>query len=130
MTLPVATQLLQRLADGNADAIAELFAEQIDWYVPGNPALPWVGRRTSRSEVAEYFRTMWQNFEAGKSTSVLDSIIVLDDDAVIFATFSHTAASTGRTFQTPVALHLAIRDGQITKLHLYEDTWLVSNAFF
>jgi uncharacterized protein len=130
MTSSIATQLLQRLAAGNADAIAELFAERIDWYVPGNPALPWVGRRSRRSEVAEYFRTMWPHFEPGKAASALDLIVVANEDAVIFARFTHTAASTKRSFETPVVLHLVVQDDQITKLHLYEDTWLVSNAFF
>jgi ketosteroid isomerase-like protein len=125
----LATRFLQRLADGDADAIARLFAEEIDWFVPGNTALPWTGHRSRGSDVASYFRTMWPHFVPGKSTSTLEQLLVAGDDAVVFATFMHTAASTGRAFQTAVAMHLEFVDGLIVKLHLYEDTWAVSNAF-
>jgi uncharacterized protein len=128
-TTAMATLLLQRLAGGDSDSIAALFADHIDWLVPGNPALPWVGARTERSEVADYFRTMWPNFEPGKSSSDLESVVVDGEHAVIFAMFTHTAATTGRSFRTPVALHIVVRDGAIAKLHLYEDTWAVSAAF-
>lgn len=129
-TAEVAGHFLERLTGGDADAIAALFAADVDWLVPGNIALPWVGRRSRRSEVVSYFRTMWPHFEPGKSTSTLDKLVIADQDAVVFATFTHTVAGTGRSFRTPVALHLVVVNGEITTLHLYEDTWAVSNAFF
>lgn len=107
-----------------------LFAEDIDSHVAGNPALPWTGHRSRRSEVADFFRTMWSHFEAGKSTSTLDSIVIVGDEAVIFASFAHTASSTGRAFRTPVAMHVKAGDGKIVTMRLYEDTWAVSNTFF
>jgi ketosteroid isomerase-like protein len=48
----------------------------------------------------------------------------------MFGTFTHTAASTGRSWNTPVAMHLEVADGKIVKLYLYEDTWAVSKAFY
>lgn len=33
-----------------------------------------------------------------------------------------------RRFSTPVAMHLTVRDGQITRLHLYEDTQSAADA--
>ena len=129
-TEKVISSYLQRLADRDADAIAALFAEEIDWHVAGNTALPWTGHRSHRSEIADYFRTMWPHFEPGKSMSTLDKLVIAGDDAVLFATFTHTAATTGRVFQTPVAMHLTVTDGKIVTMRLYEDTWAVSNAFF
>ena len=121
---------LQRLNDKNAAGIGELFADTIDWTVPGNTALPWVGSRSNRSEVVTYFHTMWANFAEGKSSTELDSIIIKGDDVILLGEFTHTAAATGIAFQTPVAIHLVISNGKINKLQLYEDTWKVSNAFF
>jgi ketosteroid isomerase-like protein len=107
-----------------------LFADEIDWYVGGNSALPWTGSRSRRSDVAAYFRTMWPHFETGKSTASLSQVIYAGDDAVVLATFAHTAASTGRRFATPVAMHIRASEGRVTRFHLYEDTWAVSQAFF
>ena len=119
-----------RLAARDPDGMAEHFAEDIDWYVPGNPALPWIGRRSRRADVADYFRTMWPHFEPGKSTASVEKLIVSGNDAVMLGTFSHAAAGTGRLFTTPVAMHLAVAHGKIVRLYLYEDTWAVSQAFF
>ncbi len=126
----VVTRFFGRLAARDPEGMAALFAEEIDWYVPGDTALPWIGRRSHRAAVADYFRTMWPHFEPGKSTAQVGKLVVSGGDAIMLGTFSHTAAGTGRSFTTPVAMHLAVAGGQIVRLYLYEDTWAVSKAFF
>ena len=121
---------LDRLGAQDAEGIQSLFAGDIDWFVPGNSDLSWTGKRTKRSDVAEYFRTLWAGLEPGKSIVVPGKVLVSGADGVVFAHFTHTAAPTGRVFETPVALHLEVVDGAIVTLHLYEDTLAVSNAFF
>jgi ketosteroid isomerase-like protein len=73
---------------------------------------------------------MWPHFAPGKSASTLEKLVVSGADAIVFATFTHTVADTGRAFRTPIAMHLVVVDDRITKMHLYEDTWVVSSAFF
>jgi hypothetical protein len=43
---------LNRLGEQDAEEIGELFADQIDWFVPGSRALPWTGSRSRREQVA------------------------------------------------------------------------------
>jgi uncharacterized protein (DUF302 family)/ketosteroid isomerase-like protein len=128
-TADVLDRFLKALGRGDASSVEALFADAIDWYVGGNPALPWTGTRTRRSDVATYFHTLWSHLTPGESSSVVEHIVVSGDDAVVFAVFKNTAKATGVTFETPVALHLGVAAGVIVKLHLYEDTWMVSNAF-
>jgi hypothetical protein len=52
----------------------------------------------------------------------VERIVISRAAAVVFGRFEHTAASTGRSFETRVALHLAVSAGKGAKLHLYEDT--------
>jgi hypothetical protein len=128
-TEEIVTGFFGRLAARDPEGMGEYFAEAIDWYVPGDTALPWIGHRSRRAEVADYFRTMWPHFEPDKSTASVEKLIVSGNDAVMLGTFTHTAASTGRSFTTPVAMHLAVEGDKIVKLYLYEDTWAVSKAF-
>jgi len=128
-TEAVTTEFLRRLAVQDAHGLGELFAADIDWNVPGNADLPWTGRRSRREQVADYFGTMWPAFVAGQSSSVVDKVIIDGEEAVIFGTFAHTAGTTGKRFETPVAMRLTITNGKIVLLHLYEDTLAVSNAF-
>jgi ketosteroid isomerase-like protein len=32
---------MDRLSEQDAEGIGDLFADEIDWYVPGSEALPW-----------------------------------------------------------------------------------------
>jgi ketosteroid isomerase-like protein len=128
-TADVVTTFLQHLGQQNAEGIAACFAEDIDWFVPGDPSLPWTGRRTRGAQVADYFRTMWPQFVPGHSTANVEKMLYSGPDVVVLGTFSHTVASTGRAFTTPVALHLVVENGKIVKLSLYEDTWMVGQAF-
>jgi len=129
-TAHVVDRFLAALDAGDASAIAVLFAEAVDWRGGGKVALPWTGTRKHGSDVAAYFLTMWPHLVPGKSSSMIDQVIIARDDAIILGAFSHAARETGIPFQTPVALHLSVLLGALVKLHLYEDTWVVSNAFF
>jgi hypothetical protein len=129
-TTDVVNTFLERLGHGDAEGVGELFAEEIDWYVPGHEQLPWTGRRSRRADVPEYLVTMWGHFEPGASSAELDHIVVDGDDAVVFSTFQHTVKANGRTFSTPVAMRLRVDDSSIVKMHLFEDTAVVAGAFF
>lgn len=128
-TKDVAEQFVQRLGVGDAEGLGALFTESIDWRVPGNEKLPWTGTRSQRSDVPEYFRTLWTGLEAGKSIVDFDTILVDGNDAVLLAHFSHVAAPTGKPFDTDVAMRLTVNGDKITRLHLYEDTLAVAKAF-
>ncbi|MCZ1000748.1 nuclear transport factor 2 family protein [Streptomyces mirabilis] len=125
----VAKKFVERLGKHDPDGIQELFAEEIDWHVPGSDALPWTGRRTRREEVAPYFTTMWSHFADGRSKAVLERVIVDGGDVALLAVFTHTVAANGKEFITPVVMHLAVEDGRIVRLHQYEDTLTVAEAF-
>ncbi|PFG33928.1 nuclear transport factor 2 family protein [Sanguibacter antarcticus] len=121
---------LQRLAAQDADGLGELFAETIDWVVPGDRKVtPWAGRRSRKSEVPDYFRDLWAALEPGRSVVSVEALVTEGDDAVVFAVFDHVAATTGRPFHTDVAMRLTVAGGKITRMRLYEDTSAISAAF-
>jgi uncharacterized protein len=128
-TEELVTGFVGRLGERDAEGIGKLFADEIDWYVPGSEALPWTGSRSRREQVAEYFRTMWPAYVPGRGTATVDKVVIDGDDAVVFSTFSHTVIKNGRRLNNPAALHLTIANGQIVRMHLYEDTLAVHEAF-
>lgn len=129
-TTDVTNAFLAGLGAQDADGLGELFAEEIDWIVPGNPALaPWAGVRSRKSEVPAYFRDLWAALEPGKSVVSVDAVVTDGEEAVIFAVFDHIAAPTGRAFHTAAAMRLTVVGGQITRMHLFEDTGAVAAAF-
>ncbi|MEV7800057.1 nuclear transport factor 2 family protein [Microbacterium foliorum] len=129
-TAEITGAFLERLGAQDAEGLGALFAEDIDWIVPGDPDLtPWAGRRTHRSEVPAYFRDLWSALVPGKSVVSVTAVVTEGDEAVIFAVFDHVAAPTGRPFHTDVALRLTVVDGAVTRMHLFEDTAATAAAF-
>jgi hypothetical protein len=55
--------------------------------------------------------------------------VVEGEEAVALGTLSHVANTTGRRSTTPVAMHITVRQGRIIRVHLYEDTHAVAQAF-
>jgi ketosteroid isomerase-like protein len=124
----VVGEFLRRLGEWGADAIGEPVAEEIDWLVPGAPGVAWEGPRTRREEDSAYCRTTWSHIHTERSASAVDQIVVEGDDAVVLGTFSHEADGTGHRWTTPVALHVRVERGLITRVHVYEDTYAVAGA--
>lgn len=124
-TRSTVNEFLGRLGAMYADGVAALFAETIDWHVPGSPELPWTGRRTRRADVPVYFRTMWSYFHLERSQVKLDKVIVEGEDAGALGIFSHVTNTT----EQPFALHVTVKDSAITALQLYEDTYVAAKAF-
>ncbi|HET7048681.1 MAG TPA: nuclear transport factor 2 family protein [Solirubrobacteraceae bacterium] len=117
---------LERVVGRDADALAELFVEHIDWYVPGHDAIPWTGSRTKRGDVLAYVRTIWSEVEPGGSSVRVDKVLVDGDDAVVFVNLAHTFRRTQRRFSGAAAVHFAASGDKLVKMHLYEDTEAVA----
>ena len=66
----------------DADGLAALFAETIDWYVPGPKALPSTGHRQRRAQVPEYFQTVWSHFHTEQAKVNLDQLMIEGEDFV------------------------------------------------
>lgn len=125
----VAAKLLQCIGGKDLEGMKALFADEIDWFVPGSSDLPWTGRRTKGSQAPEFFAVMWPHYVEGQSSANISDIIVDGNNVVITGTFAHVIAQSGRSFETPIALHLKVQEGKISHLQLYEDTLLISQAF-
>jgi ketosteroid isomerase-like protein len=129
-TRDTTTAFLERLGAQDAEGLGDLFAEEIDWLVQGNASLtPWVGARSHKDDVPDYFHALWAALVPGESIVSVEAVVIDGENAAIFAVFDHVAAPTGRPFHTDVAMRLTVSEGKITRMHLYEDTAAVAAAF-
>jgi hypothetical protein len=117
------------LGEGDADRVAELFAEEVDWLIPGNENLPWIGRRSDRRQIPEVIKIIGGLHVPGKSEASMEKVLVDGSDAVALGRFAHTVTATGRPYSMLVAFHFTVENGQIVRMNMYEDTYLVSTAF-
>ncbi|MFD8378262.1 nuclear transport factor 2 family protein [Streptomyces sp. NPDC059679] len=57
-------------------------------------------------------------------------VIAEGDDLVLIGRMVSEFKKTGRDIDTEFALHTTVREGRITRYHLYEDSYAVAKAYF
>ncbi|MEU8136873.1 nuclear transport factor 2 family protein [Streptodolium elevatio] len=131
----VVDDLLRRIAAGDPDHIAGLYADGADWKLDwpesehGRPATPWIRHRSSRADAAEHFRRLGEYHVPEEAATVVERVLVDGAHAVVFGEIRQTARPTRRAYRSRFALHLTVEDGLITRHHVYEDSLAVAQAF-
>ncbi|GAA2799831.1 nuclear transport factor 2 family protein [Kribbella solani] len=131
-TRATVTEFLSRVAEGDPDRIAELFADRVDWQLnwpdEGDPSVPWIRPRSTRADVAEHFRELNAAHVRENRGGMQPQILIDGQNAVVLGDIRQTARSTGRSYRALIALHLTIANNQITRYHVYEDSLTVAQA--
>ncbi|SFQ56263.1 hypothetical protein SAMN05421810_109229 [Amycolatopsis arida] len=126
-TRAVVTEYFRRLADRDQAGLVALFADEVRWDIPGATDLvPWIGPRTTRAEVAEFFATFDDYIARDRFT--VHRIVADGQDAVALGELRSRVRATGQLIESPFAIHLTVADGKITRYVLLEDSWRVAEA--
>lgn len=126
-TRALVLDFLQRMGKRDPEQIAALFAEEVDWYIPGDTdAAPWVGRRHTRAQVAEFYRMLYG--AVTPLTADLQTLLVEGDTAVATGEFSSRMNATGRVLESLFFIQITVRDGRIVRYRLLEDTLAVVHS--
>lgn len=121
-TREVINNFYQALADRELNTLIHLFADKIDWDIPGNEELaPWLGKRTNRYEVKDFFNLLWQSVEP--IAAQIDHILVEDDFAIVTGYFSSRMNRSGQVYSSMFSAHFKVRDNLIIYYRLQEDSY-------
>jgi ketosteroid isomerase-like protein len=123
-TRTVVETFFQRLAAGDPEPFTALFAEEIDWLIPGDTSVaPWVGWRNTRSGVAEYLRLLRTNVEPIRAE--VQPVLVDGDVAIAAGEFASRMLGTGKGVESIFFAQFLVRDGLIVRYRLLEDSHAV-----
>ncbi|WP_432870141.1 nuclear transport factor 2 family protein [Microbispora rosea] len=131
-THEVVEELLRRMAEGDHNRTAALFAEPVDWKLSwpaeGHAAVPWIRPRSNRAEVADHFRSLESHHVPELNGTSVARILVDGTHAVVLGEIAQTVRAGGTAYTSPFALHLTVESGLITRYHIYEDSLTVARA--
>ena len=123
-TRNVVELFFQRLATGEPDEFTALLADDIDWLIPGDTNLaPWVGKRFTRSGVADYLRRLRASVEPLRAD--VQHVLVDGDVAVAVGEFASRMRPTGKLVESIFFALFVVRDGLIVRYRLLEDSQAV-----
>jgi ketosteroid isomerase-like protein len=127
VNLAFAQDFLQKLSNGDAQALALLFAEKASWDIVGDVrALPWLGKQQGIEEIANFVKdtaTLLTN-----QSLVVQDILANENRAMILGTLTSRVNATGKLVQPSFVLVLEISNGLIHSFRMLEDTFSVSPA--
>lgn len=102
--------------------ITELFAENVDWDLPGNKEkFPWTGKRQTKNEIAEFFQQLYENVESKKFE--IDFISVNAEHATAVGSLSSKILKYDKVFDTDFVAIFKVVNGKIVKYHFLEDSY-------
>lgn len=125
-TREVVEAFLARRGAGDIDGMLELFAEPVDFHTFGSPLVPWIAQPTTLAGVREFFGNLF----AGTTplTADVDLFLVEGEEAVLIGDVRVKVNSTGRSYDSPFALRLTVRDGRIVRHRVFEDSYALHVA--
>ncbi|MFI7352251.1 nuclear transport factor 2 family protein [Streptomyces sp. NPDC049936] len=127
-TRSVVSEFLAARVAGDTGRLIELFADEVDWQLAENPAVPWIRPRSTGAECAAQFTELMEHTVPEDARASVDTFLVDGADAVLTGHLSGTVRATGRSFEGPFALRLTVEDGRITRHHLYENSLSIAEA--
>lgn len=125
-TRELAEQLFQYLAADDLQTAAALFAPSVDFSIPSAPGIPWIPQADSPAGMLEFFSRLPTHLDRKKFE--ISKVLADTEDVVVLGHLISKVRTTGRDIDSRFVLHLSVRDGQISRYHLYEDSWAVAQA--
>lgn len=112
---------------GDIDALMGLFADDIEWELDGNDAVPFTGLRRGKEGVAEFFRLVNENqhplqFEPREFIAQGDKVVALGH-------YAWSVKPTDRNYESDFAEVFTIRDGKIARFREFMNTMAADEAY-
>lgn len=102
--------------------IVELFADDVDWDLPGNKdKFPWTGKRQAKKEIEQFFQELYHNV-ASESFDI-DFISVEGENATVVGQLSSKILKYSKVFNTEFVVIFKVINGKIVKYHFLEDSY-------
>ncbi len=118
---------LKHLSERNLSELVKLFSDSIDWYIPGDQTkAPWLGKRNSRQQIAEFYEMLWQQTEP--ISVAIDHIYIDENKAVIAGAFSTKMLATNKITDSLFFIQLLVENDLIMQFRLLEDTLAVAQS--
>jgi uncharacterized protein len=124
----IAQAVLEGIGGGKDPAdIAALFDERLLFEIQGDDGvLPWIGRKTGRSAIADFIRDIRAMTEP--VSFEVEDILTSESRAAIVGALETRVKATGKLIQSQFVIILTVSGDLVTRFQMLEDSFDVSIA--
>lgn len=116
---------LENLRNRNLYGLLPLFAEEVDWYIPGDvKRANWVGSRVTKDEIATFFQLLWQ--ATHQISAVIYDILYGQNTSIITGEFTTRMLATDQVVNSLFFIYIKEESEHIAYYRLLEDTHAVA----
>lgn len=121
-TRTIVTELYRAYARRDADRIAALIHDDIDWFIHGPvQVFPFGGPRRGKAQVLETLALIDRDYDL--KSYVPEITVVERDRAAVLSNAAFTQRTTGRTLRLRLVNFLRVKDGKIVEFREFTDTF-------
>jgi uncharacterized protein len=118
--IQVVRELFAALARGDAQAVLDTLADDVEWRLAGPTQVTYAGIRRGKDKVADLFKVIaeaseFEQFEAEEFLAQGDKVVALGHER-------QRIKSTGQVVENDWAMVFTLRDGKIARYRNYVDT--------
>ena len=111
----------------STEEIGDLFSDDVDWHVAGDTAVvPWIGRKHGKAGAAEFYRQIRELIQSERF-EVAD-VLIQGDRAIALGDLESRVRSTGKLIKSEFAFDLTVKNGEIVRFRMFEDSFAVAQA--
>lgn len=122
------TQLFSRMADGkNPAKISELFSENVDFYIAGDVNhVSWIGKKNGKEGVASFFSQLAEFVESIQFN--IEDTLIKENRAIVLGNLISLVKKTNKVITSEFAFDIIVKDEEIIRYRMFEDSFAVSEA--
>ncbi|OOQ59880.1 hypothetical protein BC343_05605 [Mucilaginibacter pedocola] len=108
------------------DDLVASFDEKADYFIPGDTKnVPWIGKRTGHAAIKESFRLLRENIKPEKLT--FTDMLAKGNRVVILGYLESRMKKNDKVMKSEFSIDIVVENGLITRYHLLEDSFEVSD---
>jgi uncharacterized protein len=113
---------------GNIPELLNILTDDVKWTTPG-PAtiIPWVGFRSGKQQVGEFFKLVSENIEFQKFEP--KEYIAEGDKVVVFGHWEGKSKKTGKVDSSSWTMMFTIKNGKVCEFREFSDTFSAVETF-
>ncbi|WP_312400281.1 nuclear transport factor 2 family protein [Sphingobacterium sp.] len=122
MTVQTVEAFYNNLANKDYQANINLFADTVEWRIPGNDKVAtWIKDRNSKTEIQDFYRELYENLE-GVSFDITGKYYD-GNKAVVTGHLVSRILRTGKLFDSYFSVEFTVENGLITKYLMLENSY-------